>query len=91
MGWEQKIEYVEVVTTERPPIKKQVWDGEKFVSMTLNRHAGIPRGEILLWLEKTYGQPGIYVNGRFWDYSGAGNYIVMDEKVYMWYQMKWRD
>jgi len=90
MGWEQKIEYVDVEVTLPPPVKKQVWDGEKFVPMTLYKHKGVPNGEKLLWLEKTYGQPGTYVNGRFWDYSRAGDFTVMDEKVYTWYQMKWR-
>lgn len=89
MGWTQLVDYVEVTPAAPAPVKKQVWDGEKFVPITLHRHLHIPRGEILLWLEKTYGQPGVYINGRFWDISRAGNYIVMDEKVYAWYQMKW--
>ena len=72
-----------------PPVKKQVWDGEKFVPLTVYKNQGVPNGEKLLWLEKTYGQPGTYINGRFWDYSRAGNFIVMDERVYTWYQMKW--
>ena len=89
MGWKQLVEYIGVVDSLPPPVKKQIWDGEKFVPLTLYRHPGMPRSEILRWLEKTIGQPGIYVNGRFWDISRAGNYIVMDEKVYTWYQMKW--
>ena len=72
-----------------PPVKKQVWDGEKFVPLTVYKNQGVPNGEKLLWLEKTYGQPGTYINGRFWDYSRAGNFTVMDERVYTWYQMKW--
>ena len=90
MGWTQQIEYVnadEIVLP--PPVKKQVWDGEQFVPMTLYRSKGVPKGEILLWLEKTYGYPGTYINGRFWDYSQSGNFTVMDEKVYTWYRMKW--
>lgn len=90
MGWQPVIEYVEVEPALPAPVKKQVWDGEKFVSMTLHRHQGVPNGEKLLWLEKTYGQPGTYRNGRFWDYSRAGDFTIMDERVYMWYQMKWQ-
>jgi len=41
------------------------------------------------WLLKSFGHSGVYKNGRFWDYSRAGNFTVMDEKVYTWYQMKW--
>lgn len=89
MGWTQQIAYEEVKPSLPPPVKKQVWDGEQFVPMTLYKHKGVPRVEILTWLEKTYGRPGTYINGRFWDYSKAGNYIVMDERVYTWYQMKW--
>ena len=55
MGWQPVIEYVEVEPALPAPVKKQVWDGEKFVSMTLHRHRGVPNGEKLLWLEKTYG------------------------------------
>jgi hypothetical protein len=87
--WTQKIEYVDVEITLPPPVKKQVWDGEKFVPMTLYRQQGVPKGETLIWLEKTYGYPGTYKNGQYWDYSKAGNFMVMDEKVYTWYQMKW--
>ena len=92
MGWQPVIEYVdESDIVLPPPVRKQVWDGEKFVPITLNKHKDVPREEILLWLEKTYGQPGQYINGRFWDYSRAGNFTIMDERVYMWYQMKWRN
>lgn len=89
MGWEQIIEYVDAEVTLPPPVKKQVWDGEKFVPMTLYKQRGLPSGERLIWLEKTYGQPGTYKNGQFWDYSKAGNFMIMDERVYTWYQMKW--
>ena len=90
MGWTQKIEYInEDEITLPPPVKKQVWDGEQFVPMTLYRQNSVPNSKQLDWLEKTYGYPGIYINGRFWDYSRAGNFVVMDEKVYTWYQMKW--
>ena len=90
MGWSQKIEYInEDEITLPPPVKKQVWDGEKFVPMTLYRQNKVPNSKQLDWLEQTYGYPGTYINGRYWDYSRAGDYVVMDEKVYMWYQMKW--
>ena len=89
MGWIQAIDYTDIEVTLPPPVKKQVWDGEKFVSMTLHRHRGTPSTAQIDWLIATYGQPGTYVNGRYWDYSRAGDFTVMDEKVYSWYQMKW--
>ena len=89
MGWTQVIEYVDVEVTLPPPVRKQVWNGEKFVPMSLYKRKGVPREEILLWLEKTYGQSGTYINGRFWDYTLSGNFTIMDERVYTWYQMKW--
>lgn len=91
MGWKQVIEYVDAEVTLPPPVKKQIWDGEKFVPMTLYKHMGLPNGEKMAWLQQTYGSPGTYINGRFWDYSKGGNYIVMDEQVYVWFQMKWKD
>lgn len=89
MGWTQVDDFTDTVAVLLPPVKKQVWDGEKFVPMTLYKRMGIPNDEKLRWLAVTYGQPGTYINGRFWDYSRAGNFTVMDEQVYMWYQMKW--
>jgi hypothetical protein len=89
--FQQVIEYIDVEVTLPPPVKKQVWDEDtkSFVPMTLYRRIGIPNQEKLDWLYKTYGHQGIYKQGRFWDYSRAGNFTVMDEKVYTWYQMKW--
>ena len=87
----QKIEYVDIEVTLPPPVKKQVWDPDtqSFVPMTLYRRSGVPSNEKLLWLHETYGHQGVYKQGRFWDYTKAGNFTVMDEKVYTWYQMKW--
>lgn len=87
----QKIEYVDVEVTLPPPVRKQVWDADtrSFVPMTLYRRKGVPKLDQLLWLQQTYGHEGVYKNGVYWDYSRAGNFTVMDEQVYMWYQMKW--
>lgn len=87
--WEQKIEYEDAETTLPPPVKKQVRNGEKFVPLVLYKIKGWPGMEKENWLLKTFGHPGVYKDGRFWDYSKAGNFIVMDQKVYTWYQMKW--
>lgn len=87
--WAQKIEYVDAEITLPPPVRKQVWDGEQFVPITLYKMPGWPGTERENWLLKTFGHPGGYKDGRFWEYSRAGNFIVMDQKVYAWYQMKW--
>ena len=89
MGCTQKIEVVHDVVILPPPVKKQVWDGEKFVPMTLYKKKGVPNMEEMQWLNVTYGFPGTYKDGQYWDYSKAGDFVVMDEKVYTWYQMKW--
>jgi hypothetical protein len=89
MGWTQQIEYVDLEVTLPPPVKKQVWDGEQFVPMTLYKQNGVPNSEQLLWLEETYGASGTYKNGSYWDFTRAGDRTVMDEKVYTWYQIKW--
>lgn len=91
MGLTQQIDYITVEVTLPRPVKKQVWDGEKFVSMTLHKHKGVPDDEKMRWLEKTYGRPGTYKNGSYWDYTKAGNFTVMDEQVYTWYQIKWNN
>jgi len=57
--------------------------------MTLYKKKGVPNMEEMQWLNVTYGFPGTYKDGQYWDYSKAGDFVVMDEKVYTWYQMKW--
>lgn len=90
MGWTQQIEYTEVRDVALPPpVKKQVWDGENFVPMTLYKHRGMISKNAEDWMYDTFGRPGVYKNGRYWDFSRAGNFTLMDEKVFMWYQMKW--
>lgn len=89
MGWNQVIEYVDAEVVLPPPVKKQVWNGEQFVSMTLYKIKGWPGMTAENWLLENFGHAGIYQDGRFWDYSRAGDFTVMDEKVYVWYQMKW--
>ena len=89
MGFTQIIEYTDVEVTQPPPVKKQIWDGEKFVPMTLYKIKGLPAIAAQKWLLETFGPKKIYRDGRYWEYSRAGDFTVMDEKVYTWYQMKW--
>jgi hypothetical protein len=86
--WTQKIEYAEEVTLPRP-VKKQVWNGEQFVEMTLYRMFGLMSSEKRLWLNQNFGPAGTYRSGQYWDQSKGGSFVVMDEKVYVWFQMKW--
>lgn len=91
MGWTQMIEYeyVDVKVTLPPPVRKQVWDGEKFVPMTLYKMNRLLKDKERNWVWRTYGPAGQYIDGHFWDYSIGGNFTIMDEKVYTWYQIKW--
>ena len=84
-------EYVDVKVILPPPVKKQVWDPgtQSFVPMTLYKRKRVLSNEETAWLRQTYGLEGVYKGGRYWDYSRAGNFIVMDEKVFMWFEMKW--
>ena len=72
-----------------PPVRKQVWDGEKFVPITIYKIKGYIGTEAEKWLQKTFGYPETYRGGSYWDYSRAGDFTVMDEKVYMFYKLKW--
>lgn len=87
--WTQKIEYVDVEVTLPKPVHKQVWNGKEFVSMTLYRMFGLLKNEQYEWMIANFGPPGTYKSGQYWDHSRAGSFAVMDEKLYMWYQMKW--
>ena len=89
MGWTQQVEYTDVEVTLPPPVKKQVWNGEQFVPMTLYRLRREPTDSERNWLWRTYGQAGQYINGHYWDYSHSGNFAVMDERVYTWFQIRW--
>ena len=87
--WTQKIEYVDAEITLPKPVHKQVWNGEKFVSMTLYRMFGLLTHEQYEWMVANFGPAGTCRAGQFWDHSRAGSFAVMDEKLYMWFQMKW--
>jgi len=83
------IEYVEAAPVSRLTVKKQVWDGEKFVSMVLVRINGVPANDQIEWLRNTFGSKGVSKKGRYWDFSLAGDFSVFDEQLYTWYTMKW--
>lgn len=87
--WTQQIDYVDVDIVLPPPVKKQIWDGTQFVPMTIYKQKGSPNEQQKDWLYKVAGRAGSYAKGTYWDYSLSGNYTVMDEKLYVWYQMKW--
>ena len=88
--WAPRVEYID----ERdivlpPPVKKQIWNGTEFVSFSLYRRKGILNGQQREWLCKTYGRPGVWEYGRCWDYSASGSFTIMDDKVYIFFTMKW--
>ena len=87
MGWNQKIEYIEVQAQDilpLPPVKKQIWDGEKFVTVMQYRVAGILSKEQKDWLYRTFGQ-----KGNRWNFTDSGRFYIMDEQVYMIFKLKW--
>lgn len=88
MGQVEYIDY-EIQSVQPRTVNKQVWDGEKFVPMTLIRIPGIPTQEQETWLRNTFGWRGESKPGCFWDFSRAGDFSVFDQKVYAWYQLKW--
>lgn len=85
----QVIDYVDVEVTLPPPVKKQVWNGKEFVPMTLYRWPRLTNDSQRSWLAENIGPPGVYRNGQYWDHSRAGSFTVMDEKVFVWFQLKW--
>ena len=85
-----KVEFIdELDAVPRPPVKKQIWNGKEFVRLNLYRIDSQPKSEVYEWLQNTYGPPGQYVNGCYWNRLGRGREVLMDEKVYMFYTMKW--
>lgn len=88
---DQVIDYVDVdaEVVPVPPVIKQVWDGEKFVPIIMHKFNSTPDSEQMRWLSITFGRRGTRKIGQYWDYSITGNFTMMDEKVYTWYQIKW--
>ena len=84
-----KIEYIDQDIVLPPPVKKQIWNGTEFVPFLMYRRKGVPSDQQREWLCNTYGQCGVYEYGRFWDYSVGGDFTQMDDKVYMFYSIKW--
>lgn len=85
----QQIEYVDAGVFLPPPVRKQVWDGKQFVPITLYKIKGWPGMAAENWLLTSFGHAGIFRDGTYWEYSRAGDFTVMDEKVYMFYKLKW--
>ena len=86
----QAIEYIDETIVLPPPIKKQVWNGTEFVPFLMYCSKGTLSAQQKEWLWKTYGKPGVYEYGRHWNYSNSGDITYMDDKVYMFYTMKWK-
>ena len=87
--FQQVIDYVDVEVVLPPPVKKQIWNGTEFVPITLYKSKGWPGIDQVEWLVNVAGSRGSYSKGTYWDFSEPGNFTVMDEKLYIWYQMKW--
>ena len=84
-----EVEYIDdSYKVDRPPVRKLVWNGTEFVPLFLYRLEGYVKDEVHQWLVDTYGPQGQYVNGCYWD-CFRGKFTVMDEKVYMFYKLKW--
>ena len=89
MGHTQIVDvYSEPRARSAPTVTKQVWNGNDFVEVTYHRCA-IPTLEQRQWLIATFGPAGSWRAGQYWDYSNAGAYAMMDEKVFTWFRMRW--
>jgi hypothetical protein len=88
---DDEIKYIEV--HEPVPvvqrIRKQLWDGNRWVETAHYRILKQMTNRERDWLYATFGAANIYRLGRFWSCSHAANYTVMDEQVYMMYTLKW--
>jgi hypothetical protein len=92
MGRTEKIEYeyLDFVPEPHLPVKKQMWNGTEFVSiLTYRLDKTILSQEQVNWLIKTVGRNRVQRPGQYWDCSRAGDFVVMDEKVYVMFQLKW--
>lgn len=70
---------------------KQFWDGQNFIPIVVYRIPLEPTNELIKWLESTVGPLGRFTPGRYWDYNESLRYTVMDERVFVWYKLKWSE
>ncbi len=89
MGWTQIVDEPVIEVTMPPPVRKKIWNGHEFVSVTLYRKIGNITAEQHDWLIRKFGPPNQYIAGHYWDTSRTGLFTVMDEQVYMWFCLKW--
>ena len=84
-----KIEYIDQsYKVDLSPVRKQIWNGTEFVPLNLYRLTHKLGEKVYEWLEDTYGPPGQYINGCYWNRL-TDRWTLMDEKVYMFYKLKW--
>ena len=88
MDRDQLIEYIDAVALPPIPVRKKVWDDNKFVELVRYK-THIPTHEQREWLYQTYGPRGSHLAGQYWEYNAVGDYMVMDEQVYTWFRTKW--
>lgn len=85
MGWMEQSEYLEIEVAPTARVKKQIWDGEKFVSVTQYRVTGVLSDAQKDWLVRTFGQ-----KGAKWNFTDSGRFYLMDDQVYMMFNLKWK-
>lgn len=85
MGWMEQSEYLEIEVAPTVRVKKQIWDGEKFVSVTQYRVTGVLSDAQKDWLVRTFGQ-----KGAKWNFTDSGRFYLMDDQVYMMFNLKWK-
>lgn len=85
MGWMEQSEYLEIEVAPTARVKKQIWDGEKFVSVTQYRVTGVLSDAQKDWLVRIFGQ-----KGAKWNFTDSGRFYLMDDQVYMMFNLKWK-
>jgi len=79
-----EIKYTDAVPEPRVPVRKQIWNGQEFVPVTMYRITGRLTKDQKDWLYDVFGRPGAR-----WDYASSGSYWTADEQTLMMFTLRW--
>lgn len=79
-----EITYVNAEPVPYVPVRKQIWNGEEFVPVTVYRITGSLTQDQKDWLYDTFGRPG-----SRWNYAQASDYWTADDQVFMMFRLRW--
>lgn len=86
---ETGITYIDEPESKIRLTQKQFWDGNTWIPCKIYRLKISLSQNQESWMNEQFGRPNVSLPGRYWANSRAGGFVVMEERVYTWFAMKW--